>query len=72
MKVRIQYHLDELKDESFFNDEYVKSLTDVFSAKEEYLDHALDEINKKCGSIESYITKVLGIDVEKLRALYLE
>ena len=72
MKVRIQYHLDELKDKPFFNDEYVKSLTDVFSAKEEYLNHALDEINKRCGSMDNYITKVLGIDVEKLRALYLE
>ncbi len=72
MKVRIQYHLDELKDKPFFNDEYVKSLKDVFSAKEEYLDHALDEINKRYGSMENYITKVLSIDVEKLRALYLQ
>lgn len=72
MKVRIQYHLDELKDKAFFNDEYVKSLKDVFSAKEEYLDHALDEIDKRYGSMENYITKVLSIDVEKLRALYLE
>ena len=72
MKVRIAYHIDELKNEPFYNEQYEKSLIDVFSAKEEYLDHAINEVEKKYGSMENYITKALCVDVEKLRALYLE
>ena len=72
MKVRIAYHMDELKNEPFYDEQYEKSLIDVFSAKEEYLDHAISEVEKKYESMENYITKALCVDVEKLRALYIE
>ena len=72
MAIRTQYHIDELKDEPFYDETYEKSLRDVFSAKEEYLDHALEAVDKKYGSMENYITQVLCVDVEKLRNLYLE
>ena len=72
MKIRIQYHIDELKNKSFYNNRYEKDLIDVFSAKEEYLDHALTELKKKYGSIENYLINELHVDINKLRTLYLE
>lgn len=61
-----------LRNEPFYNKIYEKSLEEVFSAKEEYLDHALEEVNKKYGSIENYIKEALKVDINRLRALYLE
>lgn len=61
-----------LRNEPFYNKTYEKALEEVFSAKEEYLDHALEEVNKKYGSIENYIKEVLKVDINRLRALYLE
>ena len=72
MKIRVQMHIEELCGKDFYNETYEKALYDVFSAKEEYLDHALDAVNEKYGSIEKYITDELCVDVDKLRALYLE
>lgn len=72
MEIRIAYHINELKNKSFFNEEYQRNLIDVFSAKEEYLDHALNELNKKYGSIENYLINELGVDIVKLRSLYLK
>ena len=72
MKVRVQYHIEELKNEPFYNETYEKALKDVFSAKEEYLNNALKSINNKYDSIENYLIKELRVDISKLRALYLE
>ena len=72
MKIRTQHHIKELCGEDFYNEEYEKALYDVFSAKEAYLDHALEVVNEKYGSIENYLINELRVDIEKLRALYLE
>ena len=72
MEIRIAYHFEELKNKPFFTEEYQKSLKEVFSAKEEYLDHALEVVDQKFGSMENYIKNILLVDVVKLRAIYLE
>ena len=72
MEIRIQYHINELKDKDFYNEVYEKALKDVFSAKIEYLNHALEAIEQKYGSVENYLINELRVDIPKLRALYLE
>lgn len=72
MVIRAKHLVEKLNCEPFYNKTYEKALYEVFSAREEYLDHALNEVNKKFGSMENYIRKVLRVDVEKLRAMYLE
>ena len=72
MKIRIAHYVEDLKDKEFFTEDYHRSLIDVFSTKDEYLDHALEVINENFGSIENYLVNILKVDLEKLRALYLE
>ncbi len=72
MKIRVDNYLLDLEDKAFFNETYKKALFDVFSAKNEFLDHALEGINSKYGSVLNYLNKELKVDVDKLRALYLE
>ena len=69
---RVERYIEELKDKSFFNEDYKKSLFDVFSTKHEYLNHALEVIDEKYGNIENYLTRELKVDLKKLRALFLE
>lgn len=61
-----------LKDKPFYNKTYEIALEEVFSAKEEYLDHALETVKAIYGSLGKYLIEVLKVDIEKLRALYLE
>ena len=61
----------QLKSQPFYNTTYEKALEEVFSAKEEYLDHALKAVSREYGSIENYIVNELKVDIDKLRALYL-
>ena len=72
MKIRTRYHIEELCGKDFYNETYEKALYDVFSAKEEYLNHALEAVESKYGSIEIYLIKELRVDIPKLRELYLE
>lgn len=72
MKIKIKQLKVLLKNEPFYNKEYEKALEDVFSAKEEYLDNGLRAINEKYGSLDNYLRNVIKVDIEKLRALYLE
>ena len=72
MKIRTKYHIEELCGKDFYNETYEKALYDVFSAKEEYLNHALESVEAKYGSIEEYIVNELRVDIPKLRELYLE
>ena len=44
----------------------------LVTVKREYLEAAFDEIEKTYGSVDAYLTGVLGVDIEKLRALYTE
>jgi protein-tyrosine phosphatase len=47
-------------------------LRPLLQVSNEYLDAGLDEINKNYGSLENYICSELEVDVERLRALYLD
>jgi protein-tyrosine phosphatase len=48
------------------------ALKEIFSAKEEYLDLALNLINEKHGSVERYLKNTLNADTAKMRSLYLD
>lgn len=61
-----------LKDKHFYNRAYEKALDDVFAARGEYLDHALQKVIEQCGSVMEYIKNILHVDVDKLRKIYLE
>ncbi|MGN1295682.1 MAG: tyrosine-protein phosphatase [Bacilli bacterium] len=54
------------------NENMLPSLYDVFSAKKEYLDSALDAIITKYGSIDLYLENILKVDKEKLKKIYLD
>lgn len=72
MEIRVKKYIEDLHCEPFYNETYEKALRDVFFAKAEYLDHALEVVKEKYGTIENYLKEVLKVDIEKLRALYLE
>ena len=72
MDIRVKNLIESLHTEPFYNETYEKALKEVFYAKAEYLDHALEVVNEKYGSIENYLVNELKVDIEKLRALYLE
>lgn len=72
MDIRVDYLLDKLKDEPFYNESYKKALKEVFYAREEYLDHALEAVDEKYGSIQNYLVNELHVDINRLSALYLE
>ncbi len=51
------------------------ALNDTLTAKRLYLDTAISEINKNYGSINEYLTEVIGLDEEKinrLKSIYLK
>ena len=72
MQKRIEVLVEMVKNKPFYNEEYHHSLLDVFSAKEEYLNAAIEEMIKMHGSVLNYIKKELKVNVTKLRKLYLE
>ena len=72
MEQRVEMHLEKLKDKSFFNESYRTDLIDVFSAKIEYLEESIKAIEQNYGSVINFIRNGLKIDIEKLRAIYLE
>lgn len=43
----------------------------LFSVRSEYLQAGLDQIKKDHGSIENYLTKILNVDLQKMREMYL-
>ena len=47
-------------------------LNDVFTAKIEYLNIAIETINNTYGSIDNFIINILKVDVNKLKDKYLE
>ena len=46
-------------------------LREVFEAKLEYLNTALDTINQTYGSLDNFLTNILNIDVEALKNKFL-
>jgi len=47
------------------------SLEPLFTVRSSYLQAGLNEIKKKYGSIEKYLTEVLKVDIQKFRDMYL-
>ena len=72
MKHRIDYLFIKIKDKKYYNEKYHASFIDVFSAKIEYLNAAIEEMKKQSGSVLNYIKKELNVDVNLLREIYLE
>ena len=69
---KIETLKEQSKNQPYYNEKYEQALVDVFSVNEKYLNHALEVIEEKCGSIDNYLVDVLKIDIDKLRELYLE
>lgn len=44
----------------------------LFTVKREYLLAAIDAMEKKSGSVDKYLVKVLGVDLKRMRELYLQ
>ena len=72
METKIKHLKNMLKDEPFYNPTYELKLLDVFYAKEDYLNAAIESVIKEYGDFETYLEKVLEVDLNKLRELYLE
>lgn len=72
MEEKIKHLLPMVENKEYYDEEYRKSLIDVFSAKEEYLNSAISKANEHYGSIMNFLTKELEVDIDKLRELYLE
>ena len=72
MEKRADKLLKSVKNKPFFDEDYHQSLIDVFSAKLEYLQMAIDVIDEKYGGVEKYVQDILKVDIDKLRKIYLE
>ena len=72
MKGRIAILKEQVKDKPFFTKEYSKAMDEVFAVNEKYLNHAVEEVTAKHGSVLEYIKNVLEVDIDKLRSIYLE
>ena len=72
MEKRVEKILEELKDKEYFNDFYRQSLIDVFAAKLEYIEGAIQVMNEEYGGPLNYIKTVLNVDIDKFREMYLE
>ena len=64
--------IETVKNRPFYNEQYKQDLLEVFSARIEYLEEAINTINSKYGGIISYLENVLKVDIKNLREMYLE
>jgi protein-tyrosine phosphatase len=72
MKEKIASLTKRVEDKPFFNEKFRQDLIDIFSAKEEYLDESIRLMKERYGGTMNYIQKVVGVDMERLRKLYLD
>lgn len=72
MKSRVEKIKEEIKNKSFYNEEYEKSLYAVFSAKEEYLRASIETMNEVYGGVIPFLENILEVDIKRLKDLYLE
>ncbi len=72
MKEKIASLTKRVENKPFFNERFRQDLIDVFSAKEEYLDETIRLMNERYGGTMNYIQKAVGVDVNRLKELYLE
>ena len=61
-----------LDNKSFYTEQYKRNLLDVFAAKMEYLDAAIEVMNNEYHGVLNYIKDVLDVDIDKFRKMYLE
>lgn len=68
---------DYLASNTYLGDKYASLLKErptlepVFVVKKEYIEAGFDKIKKDHGSIDNYLTNVLGVDIPKFREKYL-
>lgn len=68
---------DYLASNNYLGDKYATiiklypQMKALMGVNPEYLKAGIDEIKKQHGSVESYLTDVLNVDIEKMRGLYL-
>lgn len=72
MASRAEALLRSVEYKSFYNEEYKQSLIDVFSTKVEYMEAALNAMEDNYGGVLNFIKDGLGVDIERLKELYLE
>jgi protein-tyrosine phosphatase len=68
---------DYLSSNEYLGDKYSSlisahpELEALITAKKEYLQAGLDRIKEKHGSIENYLKETLGVDMDKMKRIYL-
>lgn len=68
---------DYLSSNIYLGDKYAQyiaqnpNLKPLFEVKKEFIKAGIDEIKNNHGSVETYLTEVLGVDVQKFREKYL-
>ena len=72
MEKRRDRLIESVKNRPFYNEQYKKDLLEVFSAKIEYLEKAIETINSKYSGPIPYLENVLKVDVNKFREMFLE
>ena len=60
-KEQYDFYLEKTKDEDF-----AKQMMEVYLAKEEYLNHIIEYMNEKSGSVLNYIINVIGISEKSI------
>ena len=72
MELKLVQLKEKMKGSPLFTKNYEQAMDDVFAVRKEYLLHAVEEVNKKYGSVLEYIKNILEVDVDKLREYYLQ
>ena len=72
MEKRAEALLRSVEYRPFYNEEYKQNLLDVFSTKVEYMQSAIDAINSLYGGTINFIKEALGVDIEKLKSIFLQ
>ena len=72
MKEKVKVISTLLKNKPFYDENYHQTLLDVFAARLEYLESAIEEMNNNYGGPLNYIKDILCVDIDKFRKMYLE
>ena len=72
MDKRVDALIESVKDKPFYNESYREDLIDVFSAKLAYIEESIHMMDELYGGVIEFAELALGVDIEKLKALYLE
>ena len=64
--------VEQVKGKPFYNEQYKKDLFDVFSTKVEYLESAKRKMKELYGGTIEFIEQALGVDINKLKLIFLD